>query len=307
MRFRFPAWLVLLLLAAVCGGLVALVSLLRGRGASTAELLARLPADDAILLCVDFQALRRAGVLDLLAESTLAQEPEYQAFVQQSGFDYRERLEAVLISFHRDGNFLLLRGRFDWGSLNDFVQRQGGTCWNTFCRVAGSSPERKISYFPAWPDVMALAVSKDEWAAARMQTRRPETGAIEVPAQPVWSVLPVGRLGAAEDLPAGTRLFAKALGVAERIVLSAGPKGDGLELLLEVTCRSAQDAAALLSQLRGITATLDKLIAGEKQKPNPRDLSGVITRGLFEQHDQRVMGRWPLERAFLETLAGGGI
>jgi hypothetical protein len=53
-----------------------------------------------------------------------------------------------------------------------------------------------------------------------------------------------------------------------------------------------------------MTALLRELIEKDKQKPNPGDLSGVLTAGVFRQENVRVVGRWPLERAFLESLAG---
>jgi hypothetical protein len=49
------------------------------------------------------------------------------------------------------------------------------------------------------------------------------------------------------------------------------------------------------------------LIAWEHQPPNPRDLSGVLVAGKFERLGARVLGRWPLARAFLEKLASGSL
>jgi hypothetical protein len=86
-----------------------------------------------------------------------------------------------------------------------------------------------------------------------------------------------------------------------------GLKGGGLELLLDVTCRSPQDAAKLSTRLAEITRRLRDLIATERHAPDPRDLSGVLVAGRFEQRETRVLGRWPLDRAFLEMLAGGSL
>jgi hypothetical protein len=49
---------------------------------------------------------------------------------------------------------------------------------------------------------------------------------------------------------------------------------------------------------------LRELIAKEPQKPSPGDLATVLAAGVFRQDDTRVAGRWPIERAFLEKLAG---
>jgi hypothetical protein len=53
-----------------------------------------------------------------------------------------------------------------------------------------------------------------------------------------------------------------------------------------------------------VTEVLRQIIEKEKQKPTPGDLAGVLTAGAFHQEDSRVLGRWPIERAFLDNLAG---
>lgn len=305
-RHRLPPWLVLLLLAGICGGIIAGVAAYRARSSSTAGLLRRLPAQNAVVLYVDFAALRQAGVLDMLTASAVVQEPEYRVFVDQTGFDYARDLDSALVSFGGTGTFFLLRGRFDWRNLNDYTLVQGGTCYNTFCRVEGSTAERKISYFPLRNDIMALAVSTDEWAALQMQTRRPEQD-VTIPPDPVWSVIGASALKQNASMPAGTRMFASALEGAERVVLSLGPEGAAMRLRLDVTCRNAGDAASLASQLTGITAQLRSLILRENQQPNPSDLSGVLTAGKFQNNDRHVIGYWPIQRSFLENLAGGGL
>jgi hypothetical protein len=308
MRHRFHPWLLLLALIVVCSAVIGLVALLRYRGtADQAGLLSRLPTENAFVLYLDFDALRKAGMLNLLDRSKVPEEPEYKSFVAESGFDYREDLDSALVSFRPDGVFMLLRGRFNWKALSGYVQAQGGTCLNAFCRTIGSTPDRHISFFPLRPGVMGLAVSKDDWAATNLTVKRPKLDTAAIPKQPVWLWVPSGRLADVDNLPAGTRQFAKAMQGAEKIVLSVGPRGDGYEAVLDVTTRSVPDASTLVSHLEGITSFLKKMIAEEKRSPNPQDLSGVLTAGVFERQDRRVVGRWPLERAFLEALASGSL
>jgi len=307
-RHRFHPWLLLLLLIAVCSAVIGLVALLRYRGmADTAGLLDRLPTDNAYVLYLDVEALRKAGLLDLLDRSKVPEEPEYKKFVADSGFDYRVDLDSALVSFRPEGVFMLIRGRFDWKALTSYVQAQGGACLNAFCRTSGSTPDRHISFLPLRPGVMGLAVSSDDWAAMELTRKRPKPDAIAIPKQPVWLWVPSGRLADVDNLPAGTRQFARAMQGAESIVLSVGANGDHYEAVLDVTSRSAPDAATLVSHLEGITSFLKKMIAEEKHPPNPQDLSGVLTAGVFERQDRRVVGRWPLERAFLEALASGSL
>ncbi len=290
----------------VCGGVLAAIAALRFQRNSTPNLLARLPVDDAVVVYIDFEALRRAHVLDILAGSNVVQEPEYRAFVDQTGFDYLRDLDTAFVSFHPDGTYFLLRGRFDWRNLTEYTVGQGGACHNTLCKVQGSTPERKISYFPLQPNVMALAVSKSDSAVLVLQGRG-QALKFELPNEPVWSLVPVSALKNASDLPAGPRMFARALTGADRILLTLGPEGGRMELRLDVTCRSADDAKSLAAQLTDATARLRELIARQKQAPNPRDLSGILTAGAFDQKDVHVLGRWPIERAFLEALAGSAI
>jgi hypothetical protein len=51
---------------------------------------------------------------------------------------------------------------------------------------------------------------------------------------------------------------------------------------------------------------LQKFIAREKQKPNPDDLSGVLTAGKFNRTDRHVIAYWPIPRALIFSLSAGG-
>ncbi|MCL4401628.1 MAG: hypothetical protein M1436_03045 [Acidobacteria bacterium] len=305
MRFRFPPWLVLILLVGICASIIGVVALVRSQRDSTASLFSRLPSDDAVIMHIDFDALRRAGVLELFSGSDMVQEPEYRAFVADSGFNYLQDLDSALVSFRPDGTYFLLSGRFNWKSLRRYITSQGGSCYNTFCKVNGSTADRKISFFPLKPNVMALAVSKDDSGASQMLSRRKDQRLPAIPDQPVWAMIPASMMNRSEGILPGTRMFSRALENTEGVVLSAGPRGNGVELALEATCRSKADAAALVSELQNSTAMLRNLIARENKQPNPADLSGILAGGTFSQQDTRVVGRWPVERAFLEALAGG--
>lgn len=306
MKHRLPPWLVLFCLAAICISLVVGVAAWRRYKTSTASLFSRLPSDDAVVLSVDFQALRNAGVLSLLSSSRVTQEPEYRAFVEQTGFDYLNDLDSALVSFHSSGTYLLLRGRFDWKNLKDYTVQQGGSCYNTLCRINGSTPERKISFYPQQTDIMGLAVSRDDSAAIELQSRKaPRT--FQMPADPVWSLIPVSALKNSPTAPAGTRAFARALEGADLLLLSAAPEGGKISLRLDATCRSDAAARSLAEQLREATARLREMLVRENQTPNPRDLSGVLAAGAFEQKEQHVLGRWPVERSLLESFAGSGL
>lgn len=305
-KLRLHPALVVLVVAAVASALVLGIAYQRSRRVSSVQgLAAFLPAGDGAVLAVDFAALRRTGLLDSLAASSVAQEPEYVSFVRDTGFDYATDLDYALVWFGKGSVYALARGRFRWSQLRAYVARQRGVCQNSFCRMEGSTPERRISFFPLTRSVMALAVSADDWAAAALTGQKPQRTAMSVPDRPVWLLLPASTLERSGDLPAGTRLFAKALEGSERVLLALDGSESAIAVELDVTCKSEQDASTLEFQLRGVTDLLKKLIAREGQAPNSADLSGVLAAGVFNRVGRRVLGRWPVSRQFLAYILGG--
>ena len=71
---------------------------------------------------MDVAAIRRSGILNMLAGSKAAEEPEYRQFVDQTKFDYRQDLDAVAAAFKDGQVFLALRGRFHWKNLADYAR-----------------------------------------------------------------------------------------------------------------------------------------------------------------------------------------
>lgn len=306
MRHRLLPWAALALLAGICTAVIAGLALIRLRSNSPAALLGRLPSEDAIIASIDFLALRRARALGFLAGSGVTQEPEYRAFVYQTGFEYLNDLDSAFISYQPSGTYFLLSGRFQWKTLKEYTVNNGGKCHNTLCRIQGSAPERMISYFPLRPDVMALAVSSDGYAATAMQSRK-EPPKLDIPREPLWVLIPMAALRRDTRLPAGARAFVRVLEGAESVLLAAGPDDKRWTVRLDARCRNARAAAALVTQLRDITAQLRDLIAREGQTPNPGDLSGVLTAGAFEQRDVHALGRWVIAREFFDSLTRGSL
>jgi hypothetical protein len=305
---KLRAWWVAIALALVAGGVwLGLYARARVSAQSPAGMLRRLPAQNAAVLFVDFDALRRGGFLKLLSPSKTGEEPDYQGFVRASGFDYRNDLDLAAVSFSNDGTFFVIKGRFDWKKLESYAESQGGTCLSHMCRMPGSTPERRISFSPLQSNLMALAVSNDSSAVIRLQEA--SSGAVQpldLPGDPVWFSIPAENLKGARQLPGGAHVFATALASADKILLSLGPEGPQFEARLLVTCRSSTDAALLVLQMQHATSLLRDTITHENQKPDPKDLSGVLTAGVFQQTGRRVLGRWPLPPVFLESLLVGG-
>jgi hypothetical protein len=253
------------------------------------SLLNRLPTQDAAVVGIDFDALRSGGFVQWLDHAKTPEEPEYLAFVQETGFDYKRDLDSVLASFAPDGEFFLIKGTFNWARLEEYVLKQKGSCFDHLCRVVGSTPNRHISFFPLKRNLMALAVAPDDTAAARLQKLGPQSD-VDVPVAPLWMTLSTGALRGSRNFAE----FASALTGANRVTLTAGPSGSAFEARLDAVCRDAQQAGALTMQLRTLTNVL------------PRDASGVaglLRSGVFEQSGSHVFGRWPVSADFVQSLA----
>ncbi len=304
MRFRLRLWLLTLGILAGCALIVALVHWVRtARDSSLQKLIGRLPADDAVLLYIDVAALRQAGLLNLIAGPADNEESEYREFVRDSGFDYTRDLDSVLASFSGPDAFFFLRGRFDWSRLVDYVQLRGGSCFNGFCRVRGSAPRRRISFFAVTRSIMALASSSEPWAAAVLQRNNGSPPGPDIPAEPFWITLSGQTLSRASWLPAAMRPFATALADAEGVTLAVGPAGQALEARLRVVCPSSPRAQALAADLNRVTELLRSLVAGEGKASDPRDLKAILAGGRFHADLRQVSGRWPIPAEFLAALA----
>jgi hypothetical protein len=276
---------------------------LRSRSLRPAALLQRLPRRDALVLYVDFASLRQAGLLQLLDGSKVGQDAEYSKFVEASRFDYQRDLDSAVAAFAPSGRFLLLTGRFDWDALESYVRSQGGSCAAGLCRMTGSAPERRISFFPLRSNLMALAVSQDDSAALRMSASAEAPG--EIPDAPLWLSVSASTFKSPDALPSGAQDFASALAQADSLTLAFAPDGARLAARMQIHCKAAGDATNIAAQLTRTTSLLRDSIARESRPPNPADLSGVLAGGSFRNDGSRVQGYWPVERVFVESLFRG--
>jgi hypothetical protein len=276
----------------------------RSRPMGLAAQLKRLPQRDAVIVYVDFSRLRRAGILQLIDSSKTPEDADYREFAGKIDLDWRRDLDSVLLALAPSGKYMLVQGKFDWKRLRAYALGAGGECYGSVCRVRGSTPERRISFLPLRDNLMALAVSTDEWAVRTLQGEAPGPDA-ELPDSPLWLKVPGTALKTTDNLPDGTRMFARSIGQADFAMLMLAPEGEKVSARLDVHCNDAKDAADIAGQLSRATGLLREMIGQEHQAPNPADLSGVLAAGNFWSQGTRVYGRWPIERAFLENLFGG--
>ena len=302
---KLRAWLLVLMVTALCVASLWGVVWYRSRALTPAALLKRMPVRDALVLYIDFNELRRGGILPLLLDgSKVGEEPEYQAFVQQTEFDYKQDLDAALVAFAPDGKFMLVRGRFEWKSLFGYVVAKGGRCNNLFCRMAGSTQDRSISFFPVQGNLMALAVASDDSAAMRLSATSPGPEP-EIPNAPLWLSIPPSVVKSGQTLPDSTLVFARSLERAEAATLAVVAEGKRYAAKLDVRCGNDQDAALMQSELTKATAALRKMLELDRQKPDPLGFPAFLASGSFRNAGRRVFGYWPIEFAFLRNMLGG--
>lgn len=275
-------------------------------------LLAALPTEHATTVYIDAAALRRTGILDLIAGLKTAEEPDYRAFVEQTGFDYRTDLDAVAASFSDAGSFFALTGRFQWPRLNAYAKAQGGECRDQVCNVPGGSSGRNVSFRPLSSRVLALSVNPGPWGVMSIAAGRARVSP-SLPQDPVWISAPAAAAARMEQLPLVAGLLLAPLARAETITFSLGAKGTDVQMRVEAQCSSPEAAGAATRQLSAALGALRQAVAKNKNesKRNPAGahpgLSTVLAGGAWEQRESRVMGTWLFERKFVEALAGGQV
>lgn len=269
-----------------------------------AAMVSAMPTDGSTVAYLNVSELRSSGMLDLIAGSKAAEDLEYRGFVEGTGFDYRRDLDAVAASFPGDESYFLLSGRFNWQKLTNYAIAQGGVCHNTLCRIPSASTGRFTSFYPVRSNLLALAFSALDTAALNVNQPRGSTQ-VQVDG-PIWVRVSPGSLRRTK-LPSGTQAFTSPLMGAQEIVFSVAPKDSQLEIRVAVTCGGTSDASDLLVKLESATGTLRKFIEREHMQASPKDMSGLLTAGVFRREDKRVYGTWPLRKELIESFAAGGV
>lgn len=116
---------------------------------------------------------------------------------------------------------------------------------------------------------------------------------------------PGGGAAGLDALPASAKAYVPALAGADEIVFSISAARDReLQFGVHVTCKDTPAASALLTQFEGTTKALRELLAHQRQKPDPADLSGALVAGSFRRDERQVYATWPIPQALLDAVAG---
>ena len=270
-----------------------------------AQMIAVLPGGRATVFYADVDALRKAGILDLLAGSKAAEEADYQKFVEETGFEYRTDLDSVAASFVNGASYFTVRGRFRWKQLAEYAQAQGGECRYAICSLPGSSLGRNISFYPLQPNVLALAVTPEPNGVNAISPVS-DVKASPLAPEPLWISAPSSALTGPGVLPAGVQALLGPVARAERITVAVGPHGERAQLRLSVVCKSPEDARAVKGELSSATDVLRAASLADRPAPGQLDWAGFLRGGAFSQAGLEVTGTWPLERSFLQALVSAG-
>jgi hypothetical protein len=272
---------------------------------SNADLAQLLPPGDLTTFFVDFDMLRRAGMLDLLAGVKPADEKQYEEFVSQTQFHYLSDMSALAGASDGDQLFFAIRGRFDWNKLKQYTLAHGGVCQHDYCTAPTSRPGRWANFLPIQPDVIGLAVSPNGTAAdlLRPPGRRLQEQSPDNPLhQPVW-VKPSRKLmKTPADVPLAVRIFAITLQSAESVTLSLEGASGSVAVRLSAGFANEATAEAARNQMEIQTKMLKLQLAREQQRLSPADLMGLLTSGTFQVLHQRVIGVWPVRQELLRAL-----
>jgi hypothetical protein len=265
----------ILALAAICGVLLAVAAsivLLRWhRGNITSgpepEVLNLLPADAPVILYIDATAFRTAP---LAAEITalaprISQEPEYERFVQQTGFDYSRDLRRLAAAIWPRTSppraMVIAEGQFDSQKIRTYALSFG-----KIAQIAGKevllvtlhNPEKEIAIAFLSPQLLALSDGVPLGSIL--------TGPPVVPADPefsdcVRSVVesPFFAVARVDALPQYSTLHSEIEGQlnalfsgARYLTLALQPAGQFLELTLDARTDSLPSALRISTTLEGL-------------------------------------------------------
>ncbi|HTM51970.1 MAG TPA: hypothetical protein VL285_24915 [Bryobacteraceae bacterium] len=281
-----------------------------------ARLVQCLPSDRSLHAYLNVGLLRTAGILDLLAGSQGAEEPDYQKFVEQTGFNYRTDLDAVAAGFRDGDEYFAAQGRFKWDRLAGYAQSHQGKCEAAqraaVCSMPASQAGKTISFSLLRRDVLALAVARDP-QGSRVIFPGFWKDPPQIPTAAVWVSAPPYIFADAKTLPAGLGPFRTQLAQARNTVFTLGPSSDqkadqkAFELRMMVDCTTPDDATKMAGQFSSVTDLLKKMLHRDNLKPAPADLTGILVSGHFEAQKGQVIGTWPIERKFIESLVSGRV
>lgn len=297
---------VFLILAAFLGALLFGIYKYRHRFVqSNADLVQFLPTDPGRTTAfVDLDLLRRTHYLDLITGPNAPLDADYRRFVQETGLDFTQSVDAIAATFRAGQIDALAKGRFDWSRLRAYAVHHGGSCnAATVCSLPASTPGRAIAFAELQPDVLRLETSGSADAPQALAAK-PVPGNMIVPASPVWLRPSREILQFPNALPLPLRSVAIVLQSATSVLLTLDRSTQGAGLVLTLTAHFENNAMAdtAKTQLATGTELLKRELGREKAPVSTADLTGLITSGSFTTARSTLVATWPIRPELLNSL-----
>lgn len=260
------------------------------------DLFRYLPAGDGSTFFANVRQVRQGGFVSYFTGSkAVLQDPDYEEFVRQTGFDYTQDLDALAA---KTGTVpvLVARGRFDWSRIRAYAKMRNE-----------AKKKKQLTFEEIQPDVIRLKTGTVPVSTPHLaQTSGEKTGTVPVSA-PVWVRFSESSLDHPENLPPVLRIFAISLGSqARNLVLSLAPaaevSGSALVLNMQADLPNGAAAETVRTQLELQTRMLALGLARQHQSPDPSGLTGLLAGGTFEAAGKRVRGTWPVRTELLRAL-----
>ncbi len=281
----------------------------------------RLPAENSLLLYLDMNKLRRSETLLPLVRSQVDPDPDYAAFVKQTGFDYQRDLDEAAVCYLADRVYLLARGRFDEPRLSQYAAAQGGSCAGGgvsgkahVCWMPASRPDRKISFFIISPGVLALATAPEPDAVLQLEvvpvpSAEPLAEAALARSQGtalLWATAAPPALDRALSGSGGVSpnlvLLSKALAAAQRAYLLLIDRSPNLELSLQAICASEAQAGELRRLWQGLNDLIGGLLRGPVSQGASNDWGRMLASAIIAQKQNTVTATWTLDQSMLRNF-----
>lgn len=289
---RLRPWQYAIILVALCAGALWWTRYTRSQAyADSGWLFKRLPADHAVVAGLDVSALRRAGLLDILAGNPADEDAEYRRFIREIAFNYRTDLDYVAASLAVDNgprNFLLT-GRFDWEKLTRASIRAGGRCQNAFCDLPGFAQGRNLSFLPVSPTSIGVTISPAPEAAWALAADNAGLVVPSVPVYPAFVSMEASLLAQSGWMPPLFEPAAQVLSSADWVVVGLAANGSSIDLVLDATCMSPERAELVRQGMQRVLGS-------------GAGLGAVLAAGSLTLNGKELHGRWPIERSALQTL-----
>ena len=261
----------------------------------------RFPAENVLVLYVDVARLRQATALAPVLRGRVDPDPDYAAFVKQTGFDYQRDLDGAAVCYLPDRVYMMAQGRFDAARLRQYALEQGGSCTGSGlerpCRMPASRPGRTISFFLISPGVLALATAPEADAVRQLETApTPNAAPLAQSATAgadaallLWATTTPAALDQAVGGYANLGLISRSLAGAQRVYLLVSDRSPNIGVSVKAVCTSESQAG----EMRRLLQELSNFIGGLTRNK-------TISSAVISQERDTVRATWTLDPAILQ-------